>query len=390
MNFSKLFTHKKDLIYLNSGSLARTPRSVVDAVKAEIETVELNPTTYLFGAWERMWEAQQSLARILKSDPINIYLRPNVTQAMNDFLMTVPLGKTGEIVVSNLEYGAIVNVCRRRAEVSGLGLRSIDLPLESKILESLTAEILYDKIVSQLNNKTQMLMLSHVITGNGMILPIERIGQFCRDKGIVFAVDGAHGPGALPLDFGKLESVDFYGGNVHKWLMGSKGTGFGWIHPRWHSEIFPTQFGWTTYESIGGFATFAPESRFAGRFLTSNSIDFAPYFALPALEKFWTANESAIRERLAFFKHRVHQLAKRLDWPLVSPTHDELAGPLYSFDIPDRLQPEGYNLMMRIEKQYGLMVSTPPFKGRHLLRISPHIYNSESDLEQAFEIISKL
>ena len=47
--------------------------------------------------------------------------------------------------------------------------------------------------------------------------------------------------GALPLDFKRFDDVDFYGGNLHKWVMGPKGTGFGWVHPRHQKSLEPRE-----------------------------------------------------------------------------------------------------------------------------------------------------
>jgi isopenicillin-N epimerase len=206
MKLSSLFTQEPNLIYLNTGSLARTPTRVLDKVIAEFRLAELNPTKYLYDAWERMWTNQCALARMLKARPQDLYLRPNVTIAMNDFLMNIKIPPGAEILVSDLEYGAIVNICRRRTESDGLKLRTLTLPYGEEIAKTLTPDQLHHEIVKQIRPETKLLMLSHIITGNGMILPIKSIAAECRKRGLIFAIDGAHGPGALPLDFSEFRN----------------------------------------------------------------------------------------------------------------------------------------------------------------------------------------
>ena len=82
------------------------------------------------------------------------------------------------------------------------------------------------------------------MTSNGDILPLDKIGEICKRKGARVVVDGAHAPGAMTLDFRECQNIDFYGGNLHKWMMGPSGTGFGWINPNSKDIIQPLTAGW--------------------------------------------------------------------------------------------------------------------------------------------------
>jgi isopenicillin-N epimerase len=106
------FEKTPHFIYLNSGSMALSPLSVRQAIDRHKHQFELNPSAGLFSAWEKCWKAQQDLARFVKADPADLYLRTNVTYVMNDFIMALNLPKGSEILISDVEYGAIINMCR--------------------------------------------------------------------------------------------------------------------------------------------------------------------------------------------------------------------------------------------------------------------------------------
>jgi len=64
-----------------------------------------------------------------------------------------------------------------------------------------------------------------------VIAPVKEICKRARNEGILTVIDGAHVAGQIPLDLSDL-GVDFYGGNLHKWLCAPKGSGFLYAAPR--------------------------------------------------------------------------------------------------------------------------------------------------------------
>ncbi|MCB1616555.1 MAG: aminotransferase class V-fold PLP-dependent enzyme, partial [Pseudomonadales bacterium] len=70
---------------------------------------------------------------------------------------------------------------------------------------------------------TILVSLMHVNNEIGVINPIEKIGEFCREKGIFFHVDAAQSAGKLPIDMEQLK-VDLMSFSAHK-IYGPKGIG---------------------------------------------------------------------------------------------------------------------------------------------------------------------
>ena len=382
------------LIYLNSGTHSRCPRVVVESIIRNIRAYEQNPTRGVFQAWARLWEIQKDLARFFDADAHDLFLRPNVTAALNSFILGVdiPKAKGGEILISDLEYGGIVNLCRYRAERDGMSLRAFHLPAGPQELAGLSEEALADLIIRELRPETRMLMLSHIMTGTGLVLPLARIARETRRRGILFVVDGAHGPGALPLRFSELGDVDFYGGNLHKWMMAPKGTSFGWIHPLMRPRMSVTQAGWTTFEIPAPFVGFGEGDLFQAKMLNSACYDFAPFFALTETLAFWRKlGEGAIHARLRELQnHVIREIGQKLKWPMQSPADEKLRGPLVSFKLPPSAAAEGFGFMFRLERDHRIQLATVPLQGEFCLRFSPHIYNSEDEITRAIRTLEKL
>ena len=134
------FVMPANLIYLNAGTMALTPKSVLTGVQNSKKVIEDNPAQSLFMAWSQMWPVQKALGEFLKANPKDLFLRTNVTYAMNDFLMALELPANSEILISDIEYGAIVNICRYKAELEGHHLRTMAVPARGAELQNLTEE----------------------------------------------------------------------------------------------------------------------------------------------------------------------------------------------------------------------------------------------------------
>lgn len=375
------FDHDPALAYLNWGTHSMTPLRVLDAVQRYQREYETNPTLAYIESFGRMWKVQEELATWLGADPRDLILRANVSEAINAFILGMVLEPSCEILATDLEYPAILAQCRFRAERDGLTLRTFELPTgKAKAAE------LVDAVVAALGEKTRMLILSEVTTGTGLVLPIREIARETRKRGILLVVDGAHSPGALQLDFSSMSDVDFYGGNLHKWFMGPKGTAFGWVNRLHQASLLPLQAGWTTYnQGSKPFSDFGGGSGFQGRFAMIGCRDFAPFYAIHDALSFWNEHgENALRVELYKvqdgFRERIE---KELGLEPLSPPPGPQRGPLAAFALPSGVDASA--LQQKLLDNYQVQVLLPAVKGATALRVSPHFSSSEDELERAID-----
>lgn len=111
------------------------------------------------------------------------------------------------------------------------------VPLMRDILLGMGEAELIDRIVSNLNNRS-VLLISHVISTFGAVIPIPALVKAVRAtyKDVIIIVDGAHGPGNIAVDLKDTE-VDVYVGSGHKWLRGPETSGYILIFKRGHPLI---------------------------------------------------------------------------------------------------------------------------------------------------------
>lgn len=373
-----------ELIYLNAGTHSLCPREVQEAVTRYQRAYERNPTMGLIDVFGKVWQAQSRLCAFLNADPNDVFLRANITLAIGEFVQGIPLKKGSEILVTDLEYGAVTNACRLRAERDGLTLRAIHLPAEGTPAE------IAKKLAAQFSPQTSLVVASHVTTATGFVIPIEELARETRSREILLAVDGAHAVGALDLDFSKLGDVDFYGGNLHKWLLGPKGTGFGWVNKRHHERLQPSHGGWPTFETPDYMQDYG--GRFAQRMAPLGCHDFAPWLAINDTLEFWNHHgKERIRARVRELRALAEKelLEANAQWKVLSPQDRSRQGPLLTVDLKDELQPDGQKLIRSIHDEHKLQISITSVRGRWALRLSAHIHNSEEELKRAARILAR-
>jgi len=331
------------------------------------------------------------LAQAFSADPRHLYLRLNVTYAMNDFIMALKLPPGSEILISDLEYGAIAKICAYKAKIDNLRFRVFPLYKASTDPQSLTADSLTEQLEKSLSPQTKLVMLSHVLTGTGLKLPIEKMAALLRSKNIFFAVDGAHGAGCENLSFKKTE-LDYYGSNLHKWLMGPKGTGFAWVSPQMREHLEPQFAGWTTGNLPPHFAQVGDGDRWTIRWMICSTHNFSDFYGLPETLRFWKEQGA---EKI-FSRHQklrnlmIEKVSDKTGWRCLSTYAPELQGPMIAFELPSHLEKRGPELMKHLYLDKKLVTVTPQIFNRWVLRLSANIYNNEEEIDQMAQILGEI
>lgn len=383
-SFASLFL-QPELLNLNAGTISSVPLPVIERLEREQRAFEANPAPYWFKVWPELWKVQRRLGEFLHADPTALFLRHNVTYACNDFIMGVELAP-GELVTTNLEYGAITNILRLRAQHEGRTVRSLELPVRPQ-----SSQELVQAVLAGLRPESRLLLISHVTTGTGMVMPLQEIARETRRRGVVLVVDGAHAPGAIPLDFRELQDVDFYGANLHKWMMGPKGTGFGWV-PEWRQpSVRNTQGGWTTFEVGVPFDQFGEGHRFAQRMMLASSLNFPSFLALSTLLDFWqTHGAPAIRHRQRELRdHLRSEVREKLQLKLAAPSDPTLHSVLSAYELPEQLQGDPRLGILNLLQEIGVAVNFPYVGQERFLRFSVGIWNDEAQVSEGIERLAK-
>ena len=274
-SLSHHFSLDPNVIYLNHGAFGACPR-VVQAKQQEFrERLERNPLHFFLRELERLLdETRAVLGPFLGARAEDLAFVSNATAGVNTVLAALELGPDAEIIINDHTYPACRNAAQywgaRRAQQ--VRIARIPFPLSS-------AEELSQAILAQVTAKTRLVLLDHVTSPSGLIMPLESLVRTLHERGIDTLVDGAHGPGMLSIDLERLGAA-YYTGNLHKWTCAPKGAAFLWVRRDRQALIHPLviSHGWAVPRS--------DRSRFLLEFDWPGTFDASAILSVPSALSF--------------------------------------------------------------------------------------------------------
>lgn len=376
------------VINLNAGQFGPVTNRAYNSVNHLRRKLAQNPSDFLLRQTPKLlWSARQRLASFLNGDPHRLLFTNNVTEAVNLVSRSLKLPSDGEILLTNQEYQPMRWCWERLAARRGLSIRTFAIPQ----CPTDPKEIV-DAAIDAITDKTRLLFLSHVLSGNGLVLPIEEICRFARRKGITTIVDGAHAPGQLPLYLNDLD-CDAYVGSGHKWLLAPAGTGFVHLGPKMIESIEPLIVSWGYKVNAAAEDRNYPDSFGATpnlrRFECQGTRDLCAWLALPdaiaVLEQF------SLNDRLNYMKHLAScardLIQTRLELECVTPENDQLHGAMVSFSM------NGFRdaslLRDWLWHRHRVEVAVNQNEVGSVLRVSTHIFNTETEISRLVETVHR-
>ena len=215
------------LVFLNHGSFGACPAVILEAQAAWRERLECDPVGFFATEVEPALDAaRHALGSFVGADPDDLAWVPNATTGVNTVLASLApeWRPDDEVLTTDHEYNATLNALRQAAGQRGAKVVVASVPFPMRSPEDVVAAVL-----EAVTPRTRLAVISHVTSATAVIFPVERIVAALSQRGVESLVDGAHGPGMVPLDLDGLGAA-YYTGNGHKWLCGAKGSAF--LHVR--------------------------------------------------------------------------------------------------------------------------------------------------------------
>jgi len=318
---------------------------------------------------ERNEAARSSFARLLGAIPDEIAVTTSASAGINSIASALRFDQgRHKIVISDFEFPTDAQIWYaqepRGAEVVRVPEQDGYIPVES--------------FAAAIDEQTRLVAVTQVCFRNGARLDIPAIASLARERGALIMVDGYQGFGTLPFDV-RDAGVDFaVGGNV-KYLLGTAGIAFLYARRELIESLVPTVTGWFAQQDIFAMDTTRYDpAHSARRFEMGTPPVVNIYAATAGLDIIEEVGLHAIAERIGELTDQIKSLAKAAGYTIVTPTDPTRHGAMIALRCHDAPA-----LVVRLAEQ-GFVLSDRD----NNLRISPHFYNNEQDIDQLFAALA--
>ena len=375
--------------FLSHGSFGACPLPVLERQEQIRKQMEREPVRFFTREFEPLLdEARSVLAHFLGADPAGLVFVNNVTAAINTVLQSMSLAPGDELLATSHEYNASRNALDFVADRVGarVVVSEIDFPISS---EDEIIEALLDSVTA----RTRLALIDHVTSQTAVMFPVQRIVRELSARGIDTLVDGAHGPGMIPLDVQAIGAA-WYAGNCHKWICAPKGAAFLHVREDRRHLIRPLSI------SHGANSTRKDRSRLLLEFDWTGTDDPSAILAVPRAIDFMGSllpggwSELMLRNRLlALDAREMLAHAVRIGFPV----HESMIGSMVALPLPDGPSTDAPlqaidPLQDMLLTRYGIEVPVIswPYAPHRLLRISAQIYNRHDQFFALSEALQEL
>jgi len=374
-------------IHLNNAGAALSPRPVQAAILEHLGAeARLGGYEAADAAGEAVAGTYAAVARLLNTTPACIAMTQSSTVAFAQALSALDLGAGDTIVTSRADYASnqimYLSLARRRG---------VEIVRAEDLAEGGVDPDSVRRLVA--SRRPALVALTWVPTNSGLVQDVESVGAVCREAEVPYLVDACQAVGQMPVDVARI-GCDYLAATVRKFLRGPRGMGFLYVAERASRRgDFPLLVDmrgatWTeadAFELAGGARRFETwEMSYALLLGVGAAVDYALGVGMEvARERSWALAERA-RERLAELPG-----ARVLDRGRV---RSAIATAAFAGH-------DGAELKLRLRER-GINTSSPArddavidmdAKGTaSALRISPHYYNTDEEIDRAIGAIAEL
>lgn len=229
--------------YLNHAGVAPTSTRVRDAVSQWMTTFAAHGIVGESGWESDAARVRERVANLVEARPEEIAFVRNTSHGLGLVAEGIDWKAGDEVLVAtSLEYPSNVYVWQHLAS---RGVRVREIPAEG-------GGVTASAVRRTLSSQTRLVAVSAVQYATGHRTDLAALGTLCRERGLLFCVDGIQQIGASPLSVKKL-GIHFLAADSHKWMLGMPGIGFLFVDASVVRTIRPAIVGWKSTTDAWNF-----------------------------------------------------------------------------------------------------------------------------------------
>jgi len=183
-------------------------------------------------------ETKNILSELIHCNADRIAFLDNTSNGLNVLANSINWKKGDRILLNDVEFPANI--------YPFLNLKRFGVEID--FVKSENGFVTAEQIIDDVKPGTKLISVSYVQFLSGYKIDLDKIGNYCREKNIIFCVDGIQGIGALQIDVEKSK-IDFLSCGTQKWLLGMQGLAFIYIDEELQKKMIPVNIGWLSVEN---------------------------------------------------------------------------------------------------------------------------------------------
>ena len=360
-------------IYMNHAGVAPLSRRVQAAMADFLEDATVNGAVNA-----KLWEAEAEICRgaaaqLLNANTTEIAFMKNTTQGILVAANGIDWQAGDNVVTTAVEFPANVYPWWSLKERYGV---------QTRMIPERAGRIQVEDVASAIDERTRVVTISHVEFASGFRNDIQTLGEICRERDIWFVVDAIQSLGAIEVNV-KSCNIDILAADGHKWLLAPEGAAIFYCANEKRERLINTNVGWASVVNPRDFLNYdLTQKPDATRFEEGSYNSVGLYGLRAAIELLLEIGISTIEGHLLELTGHLIAGLEAKGYRVITPRADSERAGIVIFDS-NRLTPtEIYNILLAEN-----IVTAERGTG---VRVSPHFYNTTSEIERLLEVLPDL
>ena len=357
--------------FQNHAAVAPVSRRSAQAACVYLE--QARDSAYLEGHFYRHADrVRAQIAQLINANADEVTFCKNTSDGLSMVANGLSWNSGDNIVTTNVEFAANM--------YPWMALRPRGVQVRTVFEED--GRIPLERIFESIDSRTRLVTISSVQFASGFRTDLATLGDYCQSKGVFLCVDVIQSLGAFPID-AKAMNIDFLAADGHKWLCAPEGIGIFFVRKEIQGHLRPTSIGWMSMKEPFNFNRYQFEFADSARRYDSGSYNLAGIYALGgAVELISELGVENISRRLLELTDRLVAGLRTKGYRVLSSRQPGEGSGIVSF-FSDVHAPQPIQSHLQAEHRIVIAVRA----GR--LRSSPHVYNTEREIDQLVECLPK-
>ena len=357
-------------IYMNHAGVAPLSRRVRNAMTGFLEDATVNGAVNA-----KIWEEEAEVCRdvaaqLINADATEIAFMKNTTQGILIAANGIDWRAGDNVVTTAVEFPANVYPWWSLKE---------RYSVQTRMVPEQDGRIHVEDIVAAIDERTRAVTISHVEFASGFRNDIQALGEICRERDIWFVVDAIQSLGAIEVDVQSC-NIDVLAADGHKWLLAPEGAAIFYCADEKRERLINTNIGWASVVNPRDFLSYdLTQKPDATRFEEGSYNSVGLYGLRAAIDLLLEIGIPTIEARIMELTTRLIEGLEAKGYRVITPRANSDRAGIVIFESDQHTPTEIYEMLHTeniITAERGIGV-----------RVSPHFYNTISEIERLLEVL---